>query len=124
MKRKTMSIITNIMINQSSLSGADFKEAVDLGLVCAAFDQTVNLIFVDAGINNLINGQMASKINDRNHVDIIKGLEFYDIENIYLEKESLDKTCLKIDDLLPSIKLITSAEINQLNRKANHLVVF
>lgn len=124
MKHKTMSILTNIMINRSSLAGADFKEAIDLGLVCAAFDQQVNLIFVDAGINNLISGQSASKLNDKNHVDIIKGLEFYDIENVYLEKESLDKTCLKMDNLMPSVKLITGSEINQLNRKANHLVVF
>ncbi len=119
-----MSIKTNIVINRSFLAGADFKEAIDLSLVCAAFDQQVNLLFVDAGINNLIKGQIASMLNDKNHVDIIKGLEFYDIENIYLEKESLDKTCLKINDLLPSIKLITRNEINQLNRKANHLVVF
>jgi tRNA 2-thiouridine synthesizing protein C len=119
-----MNIITNILINQSSLVGADFKEAIDLGLVCAAFDQQVNLVFVDAGINNLINGQTASKLNDKNHVDIIKGLEFYDIENVYLEKESLDKTCLKMDDLMPSVKLITTTEIKELNRKAHHLVVF
>lgn len=119
-----MSTITNIMINRSSLAGADFKEAIDLGLVCAAFDQQVNLIFVDAGITNVIKGQMASILNDKNHVDIIKGLEFYDIENVYLEKESLDATSLIMDHLIPSVKLITSTEINELNQKANHLVVF
>ena len=119
-----MSIITNIVISRSSLAGADFKEAIDLGLVCAAFDQQVNMIFVDAGINNLIEGQTASKLNDKNHVDIIRGLEFYDIENIYLEKESLDNTRLRIDDLIPSVEIITSADINKLNQKANHLVLF
>ncbi len=119
-----MSIVTNILINHSSLEGAVFKEAVDLALVCAAFDQQVNLIFLDAGINNLITGQSASILNDKNHVDIIKGLEFYDIDNVYLEKESLDKTCLKTEDLLPSVQLKNTAEINKLNLKANHLVVF
>lgn len=118
------SVITNIMISRSSLVGADFKEAIDLGLVCAAFDQQVNLIFVDDGINNLIQGQTASKLNDKNHVDIIKGLEFFDIDNIYLDKESLDNTSLKMDDLVPSVELITSTDINKLNQKANHLVVF
>ena len=119
-----MSIITNIVINGSSLEGADFKEAIDLGLVCAAFDQRVNLIFVNAGLNNLIKEQSAAILKDKNHVDIIKGLEFYDIENIYLEKETLDKTCLKKDDLLASVQIITSTDINDLNLKANHLVVF
>ncbi len=119
-----MATTTNIIIESPSLSGANFKEGIDLGLVCAAFDQQVNLLFIDAGINNLITGQSAAKLNDRNHSDIIKGLEFYDIDNIYLEKESLDRSCLNIENLLPSVQLKTTAEINRLNRIANHLVIF
>ena len=72
----------------------------------------------------MIEGQIASKLNDKNHVDIIKGLTFYDIENVYLEKESLDNTRLKMDDLMPSVKIITSADIKKLNQNANHLVIF
>jgi len=117
-------VTTNIIISHTSLNGADFKEAIDLGLSCAAFDQQVNLIFVDAGINNLIIGQSASSLKDKNQVDILKGLEFYDIDNIILEKESLDKTCLKLDDLLPSAQLKSVAEIKSLNLKTDNLVVF
>ena len=118
-----MNIMTNIIIQSTSLNGIDFKEAIDLGLVCAAFDQQVNLIFVDAGINNLIANQSASSIRDKNQVDIIKALEFYDIENILLEQESLNNNALKIENLIPSIQLQSSAEINRLNQKANHVVI-
>ena len=119
-----MGITTNILISRSSLDGADFKEAIDLGLVCAAFDQQVNLIFVDAGINNLLKGQSASNLKDKNHVDIIKGLEFYDIDNIIVEKESLQRTCLEVEYLLSSVQLKSTAEINELNLNADNLVVF
>lgn len=119
-----MTITTNIIISCSSLDGANFKEAIDIALVCAAFDQQVNIIFIEAGINNLITGQSANLLNDKNHVDIIKGLEFYDIENIYLEGESLDQTGITIDQILPTVKLKSISEIRELNYLADHLVVF
>ena len=119
-----MSVVTNILVSCSSLGGINFKEGIDLSLVCAAFDQKVNLIFVDAGINNLIKGQSSENLGDKNHVDIVKGLEFYDIDNIILEQETLDKTCLKSENLISSIQIKTMKEINELNFAADNLVVF
>jgi len=121
-KNKSMNIKTNIIISRSSFSNSDFKEAVDLGLVCAAFDQEVNLIFVDSGITNLIKNQSAEKVDDKNQVDILKGLEFYDIDNIIIEQESLDLTRLETSHFINSVKIKTRAEINKLNQNANHLV--
>jgi len=119
-----MSIKTNIIISQSSFSSCEFKEAIDLGLVCAAFDQVVNLIFIDSGITNLITGQSAKKVNDKNHVDILKGLEFYDIDNIIIEQESLASTLVEHSRLLEAVQIKSRAEINQLNQNADHLVNF
>ena len=86
-------ITTNIIIKRSSLDGPHFKEAIDLGLVCAAFEQSVNLIFVDMGINNLIKGQSALQLKDKNQTDILKNL--LEIENasknfLYLVKNNFD----------------------------------
>ena len=121
-KNKSMNIKTNIIISRSSFSNSDFKEAVDLGLVCAAFDQEVNLIFVDSGITNLIKNQSAEKVDDKNQVDILKGLEFYDIDNIIIEQESLNMTSIEVSHFIDVVKIISRAEINQLNQNANHLV--
>jgi len=117
-----MNIKTNIIISHSSFSSSDFKEAIDLGLVCAAFDQQVNLIFVDSGITNLIKNQSAEKVDDKNQVDILKGLEFYDIDNIIIEQESLNMTSIEVSHFIDVVKIISRAEINQLNQNANHLV--
>jgi len=117
-------ITTNIMIRCTSLNAADFKEAIDLGLVCAAFDQQVNLIFIDGGINNLITNQSAANLRDKNHVDILKGLEFYDIEHIFVEKESLENSRLQIDNLLPNVQFISVSEVLELNLNADNLVTF
>ena len=117
-----MSNTTNIIINQPASNGAEFKESVDLGLVCAAFEHQVNLIFVDLGVFNLLKKQNASLVSDKNHADILKGLEFYDIENLYVEKESLSKTGYELEDLIESVQIINAQEIAHLNSKANSII--
>ena len=99
----------NIVIHQTALTNASFKESIDLALVCAAFDQKVNLIFVDNGVYNLMTKQNYQSIGDKNHLDILKGLEFYDIENIYVE--GFDEK-----------KIINRASYYLVNLKQNSLV--
>jgi len=119
-----MLIKTNIMIKSTALNGIEFKEAIDLGLVCAAFDQQINLIFVDAGIYNLIKDQSSVILKDKNQVSILKGLEFYDIDNIWLEKETFDNNQLTKEQLIDAVQFKTKAEINAANFEAHHVVVF
>ncbi|MCF6193648.1 MAG: DsrE family protein [Kangiellaceae bacterium] len=119
-----MTITTNIIIRQTSLNGAKFKESIDLGLVCAAFDHKVNLIFVGDGIYNLISHQSNSGINDKNQLDILKGLEFYEIDSILVEQESLEKVNISQSHLINQAEIKSRIEIKQLNLTANHLVEF
>ena len=119
-----MTIATNIIISKSALNGVDFKESIDLGLVCAAFDHRVSLIFTADGIFNLIPDQSYSNLRDKNQLDILKGLEFYDIENIYVEQESLANSTLEKSDLLPFVEVKTCYELLKINLAADHLVEF
>jgi len=118
-----MPTTTNIIFRHSALDGIDFKESIDLGLVCAAFDHQVNLIFVDAGVNSLIAGQTAQDLDDKNQVDIIKGLEFYDIDNVLLEQESVENCSLEVNQLIDSVQIKSRQEILKLNLAADHLVI-
>jgi len=115
-------ITTNIIINKSALSGIDFKESIDLALVCAAFDHQVNVIFIGNGIYNLVVNQSYEGLRDKNHLDILKGLKFYDIENVFVEQESLLNNVLQNAELLPSVQVKTRSELRQLNLTADHLV--
>ncbi|PHS15285.1 MAG: sulfurtransferase complex subunit TusC [Kangiella sp.] len=112
----------NIVIHQTALTNASFKESIDLALVCAAFDQKVNLIFVDNGVYNLMTKQNYQSIGDKNHLDILKGLEFYDIENIYVEEESLENRKISKNKLIESCKILSINEIKRLHEKSNQVV--
>jgi len=121
---KTNIIKTNIIVSHAAFQGAEFKEAVDLALVAAAFDQDITLIFIQQGIYNLIKGQNADALNDKTHTDILTGLEFYDIEKLWVERESLDQTGLLVENLIDGVSIIEQQQINQSNQQANHLVNF
>ena len=114
--------IINIIISKTALNDITFKESVDLALVCAAFDQTVNLIFIEQGVCNLIKSQDYHQLKDKNHLEILKGLEFYDIENIYAEKESLDALNLNSENLIEHCEVLNSLQIKNLHRGADALV--
>jgi len=116
--------IINLIISSSPFSQIDGKESVDLALVCAAFEQKVNLIFVDQGIFHLINNQDNSEFYDKNHDSQIKALEFYEIDQVYAEHESIQAFALTEGNLIESSQVINRKEINQMVASAQHTVTF
>lgn len=113
---------TNIVINQSSLSGASFKESLDLALVCAAFEHRIKLIFVDRGVLNLVIGQNAQLVKDKPHTDLLKGLTFYDIDELIVEEESLATYQLSTEELIDDVTVLSRDAILPLHSSAQHLV--
>lgn len=118
-----MKMITNIVVTNSALNGSDFKESVDLALVCAAFEHQVNLIFTGEGVTNLVKDQSSEKLADKNQVNILKGLEFYDVENIYADELSVSQHGLKTEHLIESVSLVSLTDINELSQSANNMVI-
>jgi tRNA 2-thiouridine synthesizing protein C len=115
-------ITTNIIVNKPPFNGAIFKETIDLALVCAAFEHTINLIFIDKGVFSLLEHQNASLIDDKQQADIIKGLNFYDVDNILAEKESLDRFNISNDKLQTDCEVIPRKQLNRLNQDAQYVV--
>lgn len=117
-------ITTSIIIASPPFNSIAGKEGVDLALVCAAFDQQVNLIFVDSGVLHLSNAQDEKYYLDKMHDKQLGALEFYDVEKIYVEAESLARYQLTEADLIDSVEPVSRAQINQLVNNSNHTVNF
>lgn len=120
--QKKLSI--NIIISNPPIGLIAGKEGVDLALVCAAFDYQVNLIFVDEGVFHLIDKQNAEYFLDKLHDKQLKALAFYDIDCIYVEKQSLFKFDLAQDKLLADCIVIDTAKIKQLVSDGHQTVKF
>ena len=103
-------------------------ESLEVVLIGAAFDQDVSLAFLDDGVYQLAKGQDTKDIGMKNFSPIYKVLGDYDINKLYVEKESLEARGLTLDDLQeityededddweekPSIRVVSADELRDL----------
>jgi tRNA 2-thiouridine synthesizing protein C len=77
---------TLIHLNTSPYSSLACKEGLDLALVLATFEQPVDLCLSGAALALLTDDQQPTAEHGKNLHKLLDGLEFYDIENIFIEK--------------------------------------
>jgi tRNA 2-thiouridine synthesizing protein C len=104
-----------LYVNRRAPHGTVYAhEALEVVLIGAAFDQDVSLAFIDDGVFQLKKNQDTSEIYTKNFSKIYSALEMYDVEKLYVEKESLQSRGLTEDDLSVDVKVIDSSEMKKL----------
>ena len=104
-----------LYINRRAPHGSIYAhEALEVVLIGAAFDQDVSLAFIDDGVYQLKKNQDTSDINTKNFSKTYGALEMYDVEKLYVEKESLEQRGLSVDDLMVDVKILTSDEMKKI----------
>ena len=116
-------------INRKAPYGTIYAwESLEVVLIGAAFDQEVSLAFVDDGVYQLMKGQDTTEVGIKNFSPTYAALGDYDVNKIYIEKESLEARGLTLDDLQhlvwedededwaekDSIRVVTSAELAEI----------
>lgn len=89
-------------------------EGLEVVLISAAFDQDVSLAFLDDGVYQLVKGQQTKGIEVKNFSPTYRALEGYDIEKLYVERESLEARGLAEEDLIVDVTVLSSAELGKL----------
>jgi len=74
-------------------------ESLEVVLIGAAFEQDVSLAFIGDGVYQLAKGQDTQGIGMKNFSPTYAALGDYDVNKIYVEKESLEERGLSLDDL-------------------------
>ncbi|MCB1763734.1 MAG: sulfurtransferase complex subunit TusC [Gammaproteobacteria bacterium] len=75
-------------------------ESLEVVLIGAAFDQKVSLAFVDDGVFQIVKGQKTEQIGMKNFSPTYSALGDYDVNQLYVERESLEERGLTVDDLM------------------------
>ena len=111
-----MSDIKKFMfVNRKAPHGTIYAlESLEVVLITAAFDQDVSLVFLGDGVYQLKKGQQTKGIETKNFSTTYRALDGYDIEKLYVEKESMDARGLTEDDLLVDVTVLTSKEMGTL----------
>ncbi len=99
-------------------------ESLEVVLIAAAFDQDVSLAFLDDGVFQLKKGQDTGEIGVKNFSPTYRALEGYDIEKLYVEKESLEVRGLTADDLIVPVEVLSQDELSKLMDEQDVILSF
>ncbi len=91
--------------------GLKIQEALDQVLITAAFDQSVSLLLLDDAVFHFYKNQRNEQIACKDIAAIYRSLEIYDIEQIYVEQESLIQRGLIQSELLIPVTLISRKDL-------------
>jgi len=99
-------------------------ESLEVVLIGAAFDQDVSVVFADDGVFQLKKGQDTSEVEMKNFSPTYRALEMYDVEKLYVEKESLETRGLTEDDLVVAVEVMSASEIGELMEQQDVVLSF
>jgi tRNA 2-thiouridine synthesizing protein C len=82
------------------------REALDVALAAAAFDQKVALLFLGDGVLQLLGAQQAEQIGQKALHKQLGALPLYDVDKLYVDAQALQARKLEPADLaLPALPL-------------------
>jgi tRNA 2-thiouridine synthesizing protein C len=114
-----------LYVNRKAPYGTIYAlESLEVVLITAAFDQDVSLAFLDDGVYQLVKGQHTKGIDVKNFSPTYRALEGYDIEKLYVEKESMEARGLKESDFIVPVKVMSAQEIADLMQTQDVILSF
>lgn len=112
---------TLIHLSSSPFSSLSCKEGLDLALVLATFEQSVDLCLSGPALALLYNNQTPEKADGKHLNKLLDGLEFYDIENIYVEANN---ELLRESDIWPNYQALDTQSWHALFSQYQHVFRF
>lgn len=104
-----------MFVNRKAPHGTVYAlEVLEMVLISAAFDQDVHLAFLDDGVYQLKKGQDTKELGLKNFSPTYRALEGYDIEKLFVERESLEERGLTEADLLVPVEVLGRADMGRL----------
>jgi tRNA 2-thiouridine synthesizing protein C len=104
-----------MFVNRRAPHGTIYAhETLEMVLIAAAFDQDVSVVFLDDGVYQIKNGQDTKGIKIKNFTPAFRALDDYDVEKLYVEKESLEARGLTAEDLLVPVEVVSTERLREI----------
>jgi tRNA 2-thiouridine synthesizing protein C len=99
-------------------------ESLEVVLITATLDQDVSLVFLDDGVYELVKGQNTKGLGIKNFSPSYRALEGYDVEKLYVERESMEARGLTEDELLVPVEVLSTVEMAALMAEQDVVLSF
>lgn len=126
LENETSGTIKKFMfVNRKAPYGTIYAlEGLEVVLISAAFDQDVSMAFLDDGVYELVKGQHTKAIDVKNFSPTYRALEGYDIEKLYVEKESLESRGLTAESLIVPVEIVSATQMAKLMESQDVVISF
>lgn len=114
-----------MLVNRKAPYGTIYAlESLEVVLITSAFQQEVSVAFIDDGVYQLKKGMQTKSIATKNFSPTYRALEDYDIDQLYVEAESMAARGLTADDLVAPVKVMDSATLAGLMEQQDVVLSF
>ncbi|HEX9183311.1 MAG TPA: sulfurtransferase complex subunit TusC [Burkholderiales bacterium] len=122
----TEAVVKKFMfVNRKAPHGTIYAlEGLEVVLISAAFDQDVSLAFLDDGVYQLLKGQETKSLEVKNFSPTYRALEGYDVEKLYVERESLEARGIREEQLLVPVQVVSAKEMAELMEQQDVIIGF
>ena len=104
-----------LYVNRRAPHGTIYPhEMLEMVLITAAFDQDVTVVFLDDGVYQIKKEQDTKGIGIKNFTPAFRALDDYDVEKLYVEKESLEARGLTAEDLLVPVEVVSTERLSEI----------
>ena len=114
-----------MFVNRKAPYGTIYAlESLEVVLITATFDQDVSLVFVDDGVYELVKGQQTKDIGIKNFSPSYRALDGYDVEKLYVDKQSLEQRGLTESDVLVPVEVLDAKAMGELMAEQDVILSF
>jgi tRNA 2-thiouridine synthesizing protein C len=89
-------------------------EGLEMILIMAAYEQDLSVAFIGDGVYALKKNQDTAGIGIKGFSKTFMALDGYDVEKLYVDKQSLEERGLTEDDLVVDVEVMDASEIGRL----------
>ncbi len=100
------------------------REALDMALAAAAFEQPVTLLFLGDGVAQLFRTHDSAAIGEKSLEKQLSALPLYDINTIYVDATALQRRGFAVENLSLPAQIASDTEIGALLRNNDVILNF
>lgn len=113
---------TLFVLSSAPYGNTKAMEILDAVLTAAAFEFKVTVLVLGCGVWQLLKEQHAAAISQKQFTDVLSGLSWYDIEELWVAEDALTSNGLTSGDLMTTCKLATSEQMQQLMTESHCII--
>ncbi|MFT5484624.1 MAG: tRNA 2-thiouridine synthesizing protein C [Halieaceae bacterium] len=100
------------------------RDAIEFCLAASVYSASVAVLFMDDGIFQLLADQNPDDLGIKSQLRLLQSLPLYDVEQIYVDTESLTSRGVTREDLIDLAVAADQKDVEQLIQSATKVVSF